>query len=198
MARGLLPLVLGRRRASVFRAGQNRWLREMCGGLAPRSVLNLGAEPGAPDKEGGRYRDYFPGATFRALDQRPHDHPDYLQGDLMRPMPALGTFDLVLCMSVIEHIDRPWVAAPNIAALVAPGGHLYVAMPWFYPTHEGPDFGDHWRARPSGLRLLFDTLEEVRVAPYPSPIVAVCDRRTYWRDRATTAAGASVLFRRPA
>lgn len=196
--RNTLPLILNRRRASIHRVGQNRHLRDMCGGLGARTVLNLGAEPDAPDKEGGTYRDYFPGATFNALDRRPHGHPDYVQGDLMEPMPELGRFDLVLCMSVIEHIDRPWLAAPNIAGLVAPGGHLYVAMPWFYPTHEGPDFGDHWRARPSGLRILFDMLEEVSTAFYPSPLLAVTDRKSYWRTPGATASGASVLFRSPA
>ena len=193
----IFPLTPIRRRASMCRSGHNHWLRKMCGGLGARSVLNLGAEPDASDKEGGRYRDYFPGASFRALDQRPHDHPDYVKGDLMRPMPALGQFDLVLCMSVIEHIGRPWIAAPNIAGLVAPGGHLYVAMPWFYPTHEGPDFGDHWRARPSGLRILFDMLDEVRHEFYPTPLLAVRDRKSWWRVRDATATGSSVLFHKP-
>lgn len=101
-------------------------------------------------------------------------------------------------MSVIEHIDRPWVAAPNIAGLIAPGGHLYVAMPWFYPTHEGPDFGDHWRARASGLRILFDMLDEVVAEFYPSPLADGRDRKTYWRVPDATDSGASVLFRKPA
>lgn len=196
-SRNTLPLILSRRRASIHRSEQNRHLREMCAGLAPKTVLNLGAEPSAPDKEGSTYRDYFPGAVFKAMDQRPHDDPDYVEGNLMEPMPQLGQFDLVLCMSVIEHIDRPWVAAPNIAGLVAPGGHLYVSMPWIYPTHEGPDFGDHWRARPSGLRILFEMLEEVSSAFHTSSLAAVTDRKTYWRTPDSTASGSSVLFHKP-
>ena len=193
-----LPLTFSRRRTSLHRSCQNMHLREWCSPLAPKTVINLGAHPDASDKEGGRYRDYFPGAEFKALDQRPEPHPDYVEGDLMVPQRHLGTYDLVIAMSIIEHIDRPWVAAPNISALIAPGGHLFVAMPWFYPVHEGADFGDHWRATPSGLRFLFDDLEEVRTEPYPSALLAVSDRKRYWRDPNATAVGASSLFRKPA
>tara|TARA_R110002020_G_scaffold374241_3_gene585615 strand:+ start:157 stop:363 length:207 start_codon:yes stop_codon:yes gene_type:complete len=66
----------GVKRASLHRIEQNRWLREMWMPLAPQTVLNLGAEPDAPDKEGSEYRDYFPASQFKALDQRPYDHED--------------------------------------------------------------------------------------------------------------------------
>lgn len=191
------PLNVGRRRASLHRIEQNRWLREMCVPLAPKTVINLGAEPDAPDKEGIRYRDYFPDAEFKALDQRPHDHELYVQGNLMESLAHLGKFDLVLLMSVMEHVDRPWVAAPNITELLAPGGHLYVAMPWFYPTHEGPDFGDHWRARPSGLKILFQELALVREEYMCSPIRVIQDRGRYWRRPNSTATGSALLFRKP-
>jgi SAM-dependent methyltransferase len=191
------PLILGRRRTSIHRIEQNHWLRELCVPLAPRSVINLGAEPDASDKEGKRYCDYFPDAEFKTLDQRPHDDPRYLQGDLMKPMAHLGTFDLVICMSVLEHVERPWLAAPNITDIVAPGGHLFISMPWFYPVHEGRDFGDFWRARPAGVELLFEELELVREEIFSSALLVVRDRRKYWRDPDATAAGSILLFRKP-
>lgn len=58
--RNTLPLILSRRRASIHRSEQNRHLRAMCGDLGAKSVLNLGAEPSAPDKEGGSYCTIFP------------------------------------------------------------------------------------------------------------------------------------------
>jgi len=192
------PLNVGRQKASIHRIEQNRWLRELCVPLGPRTVINLGAEPDAKDKEGKRYRDYFPEADFKTLDQRPHDDPRYVQGDLMEPMTHLGSFDLVICMSVLEHVDRPWIAAPNITDIVAPGGHLFISMPWFYPVHEGADFGDHWRARPSGVKILFEGLEVVREENLSSPLLVVRDRGNYWRDPDATATGSVLLFRKPA
>lgn len=68
--------VINRGRASIHRVFQNRKLRDYTRDLPIRSVINLGATPDAIDKEGGRYRDYFPGALFKTLDTRPHDDPD--------------------------------------------------------------------------------------------------------------------------
>lgn len=160
-------------------------------------MLNLGARPEDADKEGGRYVDYFPFAEFKSLDTRPHDHRDYIQGDLTDKSLPHGPFDLVLAMSVIEHIDRPWLAASTITNLIAPGGYLYVAMPWFYPTHEGSDFGDHCRARPSGIQILFDELEMIKTEYYPTALRVVSDRRTYWNKQNSTSVGASILLRKP-
>lgn len=116
----------------------------------------------------------------------------------MQPQANHGPYDLVIAMSILEHIDRPWIAAPNISALVAPGGHLFVAMPWFYPVHEGPDFGDHWRATPSGLKILFDDLELVRQDWMPSPILVAWDRKNYYSEANSTSTGSVVMFRRSA
>lgn len=190
-------LVVPRGRTSVFRRCVNRHLRDLCVPLKPQTVINLGAYPDDRDKEGSTYEAYFPGATFRTFDTRMHADPRHIQGDLMDPPAGIGTFDLVIANSVIEHIDRPWKAAPCIAGLVRPGGHLFVAMPWFYPVHEGKGYGDHWRATPSGVRFLFEGLEEVRTEVVPSTVVAVADRKTYWNDRDSAASGFSILMRKP-
>ncbi|HID68422.1 MAG TPA: hypothetical protein EYP31_09265 [Roseibacterium sp.] len=92
-----------------------------------------------------------------------------------------------MAMSLIEHIDKPWKAAPAMSSMIAPGGYMFVAMPWFCPTHEG----DHWRARPSGLAHLFEGLKMVRDACFPSAIRAVRDRKNYWRTANSAAAGCS-------
>ncbi|MBY4895049.1 hypothetical protein KUL25_20000 [Rhodobacteraceae bacterium N5(2021)] len=189
-------IIIGRPRTSIHRHWQNYLLRDFTSGMQVRSVINLGATPDAADKEGGRYCDYFPGASFKSLDTRPYDHPDYIQGDLMDENQGHGPYDLVVAMSIIEHIDKPWKAAPVMSSLVAKGGHLFVAMPWFYPTHEGDDFGDHWRARPSGLAHLFEDLELVRESYFPSALRVVRDRKNYWRNEDSTAAGCAVLFRK--
>lgn len=191
------PRSISRTKTSQHRLAQNVHLKEMCGPLNPKTVLNIGAVPDSPDKEGGRYRDYFPASDFKAMDQRPFDHPDYFEADLMQPMTHLGTFDLVILMSVVEHIDRPWIAAPNIVDLIEPGGHLYVAMPWIYPTHEGSDFGDHWRARPSGVKILFEQLDVVKEAYLPNPLILIRDRARYWRGKDACATGSAILFRKP-
>ena len=188
--------IFGRGRTTVFRKHVNRCLERFCSPLGAKTVLNLGAKPNAADKEGRTYEDYFPGADFRTLDLAPNDDPRHIHGDLMKLPEGMGTYDLVIANSVIEHIDRPWVAAPNITSLVRPGGYLFICMPWFYPVHEGPYYGDHWRATPSGMRFLFDQMTEVRHEFAPSSILAVADRKTYWNDPNSSASGFCMLMQR--
>lgn len=192
-----IRIKLKKYKASRLRIEQNFYLRQWCTNLNPKKVINLGAEPDALDKEGKRYKDYFPYSEFSSLDQHYCDHSSYIRGNLMEPLKHIGQFDLVLIMSVIEHIDRPWVAAPNIIDLIKPGGHLYVAMPWFYPTHPGPGFGDHWRATPSGIKILFEALELVKEKAMSSSVIAFNDRKRYWKDKDSVSTGSCLLFQKP-
>ena len=184
-------------RTSLFRKHQNRDLREYCSELPANSVLNLGAKPDDTDKEGGTYEDYFAHAKFYTLDLGSNEHPRHIHADLMNLPEGMSTYDVVLVMSVIEHIDRPWKASPQIESLIKPGGYLYIAMPFFYPVHEGPYYGDHWRATPSAMKFLFENLIEIRHDIYPSSIRSVRDRKTYWNKPNACAAGFSMLMRKP-
>lgn len=56
-----------------------------------------------------------------------------------------GSFDAVLCLHVLEHLPKPWVAVDQISYILKDGGHLFVSMPTYgYPRHNHP--GDYWRA----------------------------------------------------
>jgi SAM-dependent methyltransferase len=52
--------------------------------------------------------------------------------------PLDGTFDVVLCTEVLEHLDRPRDAMKHLANAVKPGGHLIVTTPTghVFPTEK--------------------------------------------------------------
>ncbi|MGK9053751.1 class I SAM-dependent methyltransferase [Neorhizobium petrolearium] len=183
-------------KASRFRHYQNHYLREYCRDLPCERVLNTGATPNASDKQGSTYEAYFPKAEFHTTDIAPHSDPRHFQDDLMAVKSIPGPYDLVLVMSVLEHVDRPWIAAPEITSLIKPGGYMYLAMPYFYPVHEGEGFGDHWRWTPSAMKFLFPDLVQKKCDLYPSSLVVVRDRKTYWRDPKNTFVGFSMLLQR--
>lgn len=83
---------------------------------------------------------------------------DFPAFDLCAPLEGRGTFDVVLCEQVIEHVPDPWGAARNLRGLCAPGGHVVVSTPFLIRVHELPAYGmhDYWRFTPRGLRVLLE------------------------------------------
>lgn len=83
------------------------------------------------------------------------DHPEF---DLCAPLEGRGTFDVVICEQVLEHVVDPFEAARNLRGLCAPGGHVVVSTPFLVRVHELPEYGmgDYWRFTPRGLRTLLE------------------------------------------
>lgn len=63
---------------------------------------------------------------------------------------AFESFQFVLCTEVLEHVADWDVAFRNLAALTAPGGHILITCPHFYPLHEEPY--DYWRPTHHAVR----------------------------------------------
>jgi SAM-dependent methyltransferase len=98
-----------------------------------------------------------------------------VQADLHCPPLKPGSFDLIVCFNVIEHLNRPDDALRELAAALAPGGLLLVGCPergslkgwitrltplgvhrWFYRTivRKQDRGGGHFDAFPTPFRPL--------------------------------------------
>lgn len=77
----------------------------------------------------------------------------------LAPLLAGRRLGAIICAHLLEHLRRPWIAAGNLQAPLAPGGLLFVQVPWVQAFHAFPD--DYWRFSLSGLMQLFDGLELV-------------------------------------
>src|SRR4051794_28733178 len=74
------------------------------------------------------------------------DHPETLQArdrvDVWGDATALpfeaGSFDTVLLMHVLEHIEDPWLALREARRVLRPGGAVVIAVPFMWGIHEGP------------------------------------------------------------
>ena len=62
-------------------------------------------------------------------------------------------FGTIFCLSVLEHCRDPFQMARNLERLLAPGGRLYVSVPFAWRIHNYP--ADYWRFTPDGIRALF-------------------------------------------
>ena len=62
-------------------------------------------------------------------------------------------FGTVICCSVLEHVENIFKMAENITRVVAPGGTLFLSVPFAWRFHGYPQ--DYWRFTPKALRFLF-------------------------------------------
>lgn len=75
--------------------------------------------------------------------------------NIMRLEDAIkGYAQTVLCSSVLEHVQNPFVAAEWLSKLARAGGTLILTVPFSYEYHAAPK--DYWRFTQDGVLALFD------------------------------------------
>lgn len=47
-------------------------------------------------------------------------------------------FDAILCIAVMEHVENPEEAMPELFRVLKPGGHLILEVPFLQPEHKVP------------------------------------------------------------
>lgn len=85
---------------------------------------------------------------------------------------ADNEFDVLIAVSVWEHLRKPWIAAAAAHRVLKPGGILYIATHHTFPVHGYPS--DYCRWTDKGLEGLFDEPEwhsRVSSFAYPCQII---------------------------
>ncbi len=65
------------------------------------------------------------------------------------------SFDVVLAVSVWEHLARPWIGAQELERILAPGGIAFIATHQTFPLHGYPTDFTRWSTQ--GLSALFES-----------------------------------------
>ncbi|MGD9476950.1 methyltransferase domain-containing protein [Shinella sp. G-2] len=122
----------------------------------PSHVLEVGTRRTVPERS-THSRDSFPWVAhedYVRLDIRDGIDVDML-GDI-HALPAEWTdrFGCFIADAVFEHLERPWVAAKEVARVLEPGAPFLVATHQCYPLHGHPN--DFFRFSKEALRLIFE------------------------------------------
>lgn len=129
---------------------------------APRPVLQVGSRTAKVDNSPRSWRALLGGPDFFGMDLFPGDNVD-LVADICADFAVIDEavggrrFGFVICQHLLEHVKQPWKAALNLTRLLAPGGQIYVAVPWVQAFHPYPN--DFWRFSFPGLMELFPGIE---------------------------------------
>jgi SAM-dependent methyltransferase len=79
---------------------------------------------------------------------------DYPQVDIQNMSDYVNNvWDILVVDQVLEHVQRPWLAAEEIYRVLKPGGYAIVNTPYLHPIHLCPL--DCWRISPDGYKVLF-------------------------------------------
>jgi SAM-dependent methyltransferase len=100
-----------------------------------------------------------PRFTYHDLNLEASDIPNTIIADITdcRDVVPDESFDIVVSSDVFEHIDRPWLAAAEIARILKPGGLAITHTLFSWRNHPCPI--DYWRFSKECLEFLFADLE---------------------------------------
>lgn len=80
--------------------------------------------------------------------------------DLMFPLPEeVGKFDHIDIVSVLEHVEKPWLLCENLLAVMNPNATILVSTPFVWRVHAYPS--DFWRLTVEAYDILFPSIEWV-------------------------------------
>lgn len=105
---------------------------------------------------------------FDTLDIDPATKPTICADICSLDLPvASETYDLVLCISVLEHTYYPQQAIENIRRILKPGGTAAFQAPLNFRQH-GPQ-PDLWRFTENGWRFMLHQWEDVKIDVLDAP-----------------------------
>ncbi len=117
--------------------------RFVAGHATAARVLDLGCGQGP-------YARHFPGRIGCDIKASPAVH---VVADAHATPFRAGTFEVVLCSEVLEHLREPERAIAEMYRVLRPSGKLVLTTRFLYPIHDNPH--DYWRfTRGSLVHLL--------------------------------------------
>lgn len=143
--------------------GSRRWLEREVRALAARhpgaDVLEIGSGRQDLGTEAYSMRSAFPGAaSFVMSDVNPafgHRVVDVTSMDIEEE------FDVILCLSVLEHVPSFLEVPARLYRALRPGGVAMVSTPMCFPYHDEP--ADFWRLTEHGMRAAMAPFDHVDV-----------------------------------
>jgi SAM-dependent methyltransferase len=122
----------------------------------PRRVLEAGtlqAVTGRATHSHGHFP-HLAAADYVRLDIQAGPDVDVVGDIHALPKDWTASFDCFIACAVWEHLERPWIAAKEVARVLTPGGCFFITTHQCFPIHGYPR--DFFRFSRDALRLVFE------------------------------------------
>jgi len=120
-----------------------------------RQAIEFGTAQAVPGRS-THSRALFPNlerSQYTMVDIKPGADVDTVADLHALPPEWTNRYDACIANAVFEHLERPWIAAKEIARILAPGGVCYVSTHQTFPLHGYPK--DFFRFSTDALALIF-------------------------------------------
>lgn len=121
-----------------------------------KKILEVGSWQEKNQEEMADMRTLFDESEYLGIDMRPGTGVDRVINAEELPF-ADKSFDVVLCLEVLEHAEKPWVVADEIQRVVKNNGIVVASSLQSFPIHAYPS--DYFRYTPFGMASLFNQLK---------------------------------------
>lgn len=114
------------------------------------------------------------------------DYPNIV-ADICQPFPKAfeGRYDVVVALSILEHVYDPFAGVQNIRTLLKDGGRAYVYVPFLFRYHAPADlrFQDFYRFSRDGVAYMFREFSDVTVYPVRGRYSTIANMFRFWKRR---------------
>lgn len=111
------------------------------------------------------YKKYFINSEYKTIDKDPNCEPDILADAHNLPIPD-NSADAIICKSVLEHVENPFLVVEEIYRILKSGGKCFLYLPFLHSWHgSGRNEKDYWRFSEDGIRYLFRKFNQIEICP---------------------------------
>jgi SAM-dependent methyltransferase len=114
-------------------------------------IVEFGARQMPGQEAFANLRHYFKKDIYLGTDYIEGPGVDLVQ-DLQKLTLEIDYYDVAICSSVIEHVEKPFDAANGLHRVLNSGGYLIFTVPMRIRIHGSPH--DYWRFTPDGVCTL--------------------------------------------
>ena len=100
---------------------------------------------------------------YLILDKVAEYNPDIV-GDIHNLPFKDNSIESIICIAILEHVEKPWLAIEEMYRVLKPGGYLFIFVPFLYYYHPMKGYyKDYYRFTKDGMEFLLKDFTSIEI-----------------------------------